>query len=112
MAYEADDKYELLLENVRMDPVAVIAIYSLLIKPQAGICLTPLKGFEKIRELTMNTYRLHFLMGMQLERQHFHQANTLAKQARVVRVTRPPEPYTLNELADIIERDLSQCINK
>jgi hypothetical protein len=57
--HAADDKFEILLGNIRQDPVVVDAIYSLVIKQQEGIILTPLKGFEIIRELTINTYRLH-----------------------------------------------------
>ena len=68
----------------------------------------PLKGFDKVQELTTNTYRLHFLTGMQLAAQHFQQAQALARQARVVRITRPEQPFLLDELADTIERDLAQ----
>jgi hypothetical protein len=66
-----------------------------------------LKGFDKIQELTTNTYRLPFLTSMQLTNQHFQQAQALARQARVVRITRPPQPFLLDELADMIERDFS-----
>jgi hypothetical protein len=99
------EKYDFPLQDFSGNPAAVIAIYSLYTDDQPGIRLTPLTGFDKVRELTANTYRLHFLTGMQLEQQHFLQAQALAQQARVVRVARPRQPFLLEELADLIERD-------
>jgi hypothetical protein len=101
-------KYELPLPRFSMGPVAIYAIYALYITPQAGVQLTPLKGFEKVQELTSNTYRLHFLRGMQLEQRHFQQAQTLARQARLVRVTRPSQPFFLMNNPKTI--DLSETV--
>lgn len=101
------DKYEYPLRSFDTDAVQVRSIYALYVSQQAEIRLTPLKGFDKIKELTSNTYRLQFLTGMHLEQQHFQHAQTLARQARVVRVTRPQQPFLLDELVDLIERDFS-----
>jgi hypothetical protein len=106
--YDAREKYELPLHDFRPDPVPVYAIYVLDITEQDRVTLIALKGFDKIQELTTNTYHLHYLQGMQREQRLFHQAQTLARQARVVRVTRPHQQFLLDELADRIERDLSQ----
>lgn len=102
------DKYELRLKRFSLDPVPVRAVYALHAAPQGEIGLELLKGFEIFQELTTNTYRLHFLSGMQLTQQHFQQVQTLARQARVVRVTRPDGAFLLKELADLIEKDLIQ----
>jgi hypothetical protein len=103
------DKYDLPLRRFGRDPMAIKAIYALYTSAdQEAVHLMPLKGFDKIQELTLNTYRLPFLAGMRLAPQHFQQAQALARQARVVRVTRPPQPFLLDELADMIERDFTQ----
>jgi hypothetical protein len=99
------EKYDFPLNTFHRGAAPVTAVYALYTADQAGIHLTPLHGFDKVRELTANTYRLHFLTGMQLEPQHFQQAQTLARQARLVRVTRPRQLFLLDELADLIERD-------
>lgn len=99
------EKYDFPLQSFRGGAAPVIAVYALYPADQAGIQLTPLHGFDKVRELTANTYRLHFLTGMQLEQQHFQQVQALARQARLVRVTRPRQPFLLDELADLIVKD-------
>ena len=104
-AHSAHEKYEIPVQYFTPGPVAVAAVYSLYTSDQEGLCLTPLKGFAKARELTANTYRLPFLTGMRRGQQHFWQALALAQQARVVSVTRPRQPFLLDELADLIERD-------
>jgi len=105
---DALEKYEFPLRRFGHDPMAIKAVYALYMSDdQEAVHLMPLKGYDKIQELTLNTYRLHFLTGMRLAPQHFQQAQALARQARVVRITRPPQPFLLDELADIIERDLA-----
>ncbi len=103
------DKYDVLLQRFGCEAMAIKAVYALYISDNhEAIHLMPLKGFDKIQELTANTYRLHILTGMRLAPQHFQQAQALARQARVVRVTRPPQPFLIDELVDMIERDLTQ----
>ena len=102
------DKYELSLQQFGLGPVKVQVVYAMYTSDaQEAVRLILLKGFDKLQELTTNTYRLPFLAGMQLAPQHFQQAQALARQARVVRITRPRQPFLLDELADMIERDLA-----
>jgi hypothetical protein len=102
------DKYDVPLQRFGREPIAIKSIYALYISDaQDAVQLLPLKGFEKIKELTINTYRLPFLAGMQLAPDHMQQAQALARQARVVRVYRPAEPFLLDELVDSIRRDLT-----
>lgn len=103
-----EDKFELPLSEFSLDAVEVYAIYVLETGPHDYITLIPISGFDKIKELTINTYRLHFLQGMHCEQRLFHQAQILARQARIVRVIRPQHSFQLDELVDLIERDLSQ----
>ena len=105
-AYYKRDKYELPLRNFSMDPATIFAVYAIHLWQDEGIRATDLKGFDKIQELTANTYRLRFLNAIHLE-QHFRQIQTLARQVRVVRVTRPQQPFLLEEMADLIEKDFN-----
>jgi hypothetical protein len=103
------DKYDVLLQRFSRNPLPIKAVYALYtLDDIKTVDLMPLKGFDKIQELTTNTYRLHILTGMRLTAQHFQQAQALAHQAKVVRVTRPRQPFLIEDLADIIERDLEQ----
>ena len=107
--HNAEEKYNFPTQHFGRDPEMVQAVYVLTNSDdQESVRLLPLKGFDKVQELTANTYRLPFLTGMQLAPQHFQQAQALARQARVVRITRPSQPFMLDELADTIERDLTQ----
>lgn len=101
------EKFELPLEHFAAEPLPVSVIYSLYVDDGDGLRLSPLKGFEKVQELTANTYRLHYLHGLHLEQQLFQQAQNLARQARMLRVTRPRQPFLLDELADLIQKDFS-----
>jgi hypothetical protein len=103
------EKYVFPMQHFSRDAEMIQAVYVLSTSDeQESLHLKPLKGFDKVKELTANTYRLHFLSSMQLTPQLFHQAQALARQARVVRITRPNQPFMLDELVDIIERDLVQ----
>lgn len=105
--HTAEEKYDLPLVRFGREPVAIQVVYVLQPSERESISLMPLRGFDKVQELTANTYRLHYLTGMKRAPQHFQQAQALARQARVVRVTRPTQPFLLAELAGIIERDLA-----
>jgi hypothetical protein len=103
------DKYEMGLKQFGHDPMPIKAVYALYTSDDLeAVDLIRLKGFDKIQELTTNTYRLHILTGMRLTSQHFQQAQALARQARVVRITRPRQLFLIEDLVDIIERDLEQ----
>jgi hypothetical protein len=68
--------------------------------------LEPVKGFNKIQELTDNTYRRQFMQGMRRSHVHFRHIGAVAQHARVARVERPDAAFQLEELADLIEQDL------
>ncbi len=106
-AHRAFDKFELPLADFSQAPASVSVIYVLSQTERPDVRLVPLKGFEKVKALTENTYRLHFLQGMGLEHLHFRQAQALAKQARLLRVSRPADPMNIDILADLIVKDFS-----
>jgi len=104
--HTAQEKYDFPVQHFSLDPVPVSVVYVLSPADQGGLNLTLLKGFDKLRELTANTYRLHFLTGMRLPQQHFQQAHALARQVRMQRVAYPRQPFLLEELANLIEKDM------
>jgi hypothetical protein len=110
LTHTAQEKYEFPLQDFHPGPAAILAVYTLALAEGADLRLEALKGFDKVQALTTNTYRLQFLSGMQLHKEFFNRALSLAQQARIVQVTRPRQPFLLNELVDLVERDLTQCI--
>ena len=67
--------------------------------------LTSLKGIEKLMAIINNTYRLFFIDGLCIKATHFKQCVEVAKNAVVSRVTRPCEPFLLDELAENVMRN-------
>lgn len=106
LTHTSQEKYDFPLTVSSSYSIPVRSVYSLYTADQDIPYLQPLKGFDKVQELTTHTYRLHFLTGMQLQGRLFQQAATLAQHARVVRVVRPSQPFLLEKLVDLIERDL------
>jgi hypothetical protein len=87
-------------------PVPLRAIYVLEIA-NAGISAPrPIKGMEKIEVLARNAYRPHFVAQMALEGSLIRPLAAVARSVPVARVDRPRGPFPVNELVDLLERDL------
>jgi hypothetical protein len=61
---------------------------------------------KKFRTIMVNTYFGKFLDGLEMRAEHFKLATAVGKITRVMRVTRPSAPFLLEELVDMIEKDL------
>lgn len=81
------------------------ALYELLPAPVDEVRLHPLTGFECIKALMGNTYRVQFVREMGHAARHFAALQEIARRVRVVRVERPAEGYLLDELVAAIADD-------
>jgi len=88
-------------------PLPLRRLYVLTTAETQKFELAPLKGMEKLTALLNNTYRFCFLDGQGGKVLNFKQCATLAQHAAVSRVIRPGAPLLLDELADLLERDLA-----
>jgi hypothetical protein len=94
-------------EGFCQEPLPLTRIYVLSTNNTLEFSLRLLKGMEKLTGLITNTYRAHFLEGLGRKTSHFKQCVAVAKHAVVKCVTRPREPFLLDELADLLEKDFS-----
>jgi hypothetical protein len=102
------EKYGLGLEgSFYQEPLSLHRLY-VLSTPHAHVFnLRQLKGMEKLTAIINNTYRVQFIEGLGRKESHFEQCVAVAKHVAVKRVTRPDEPFLLDELADLLEKDFS-----
>ena len=97
------DKYGVPLESqFAMQPLPLYAVYELQVADTPHITLQPLEDMEKFAVLVRHTYRDYYIHPLGLRQHHFNQAVTAAKPIRVSRVTRPQEPFLLQELVDVL----------
>ncbi|MBU1879961.1 MAG: hypothetical protein KJ734_13530, partial [Chloroflexi bacterium] len=89
-------------------PAPLHAIYILGTHNEGGvdIRLKSLEGSARFAAIRHSTYRQRFLDGLGLRPAHFRLAAAAAHTTRMVRVTRPPSPFVLEELVGCIEEDM------
>jgi hypothetical protein len=88
-------------------PVPLHAVYLLSAHNQDAIRIEALQDAERFTALRKATYRPRFLDGLGGRPAHFRLAAAAAARARVARVTRPRQPFLLEELADCLEGDFA-----
>lgn len=89
-------------------PIVLGGVFELTCHDHQGLECAPAVGLEKLRILTEHTYR-HFLVG-QLDRTawHFQMAATIAGKIKMYQMNRPAEPFTANELAEMLLDTMKQ----
>lgn len=103
------EKYERQVTGQYWDqPAPLHRVYLLNAVRRDQLTLESEPRIHTFRVLLHNTYRRSFLDGLQMRAVHFDLAAAVAKQAGVTRVTRPTQPFRLQELADLIEQDLAR----
>lgn len=103
------EKYERQLPEQYWDqPAPLHRIYLLNIHDRDELSLTAVPPMNAFSIVLQNTYRQHFLDGLEMRTLHFRLVSAVARQTDVTRVTRPISPFRLTELADLIEQDLRQ----
>lgn len=102
------DKFDVPLgDQFCREPLPVKAVYVLNIHDEDSFLFEPVEGMKKFSELACNTYRLSYMQGMQLASNHLQQCAKLAKQSRVISVSRPSDGFLLDELVDKILQDVA-----
>ncbi|MBX2999490.1 MAG: hypothetical protein KF893_13320 [Caldilineaceae bacterium] len=86
----------------------LIALYQLEPAPVERIELRLLHGYAQLTALMGNTYRVQFVREMGLEAPHFAALQQIARQTRMVQVTRPQQGYRLEELISAIQDDFKK----
>ena len=89
------------------DALPVRWIYLLENHALPEIRVEPLAGLDRFEPLRQNTYRVNFLPGMGLAREHLLQCAALAGRVRLARVTRPRSGFALEELVDRLLADMA-----
>lgn len=74
----------------------------------ADLRVSALRGVDALKAIKDNVYRLNFVAGPQATRRLFDLSTRLAKQVRVLSLTRPTRPFLLSELADRVDAELGQ----
>ncbi len=82
-------------------------IYVLSVTTAGGLDLGPLTGMGKLEALNDHTYRANFLDGMGNKAAHFKSCASVSKYIPLNWVTRPRQPFLLNELVKLLEEDFS-----
>jgi hypothetical protein len=95
-------------EEFYKDALPLKRLYVLGISDARQIEVVPMGGSAKVTAIIRNTYHLGFLKGLGKGPEHFRQCNALAERLTARKVTRPREPYLLEELADALEADFSR----
>jgi hypothetical protein len=89
------------------NPVPLCAVYELRTHDGGSPpSLSRVTGREKMWLLRDNTFRLSFLAGMEHDEQYLRLVLATAQHISAARVSRPQQPFLLDELADLVERDL------
>ncbi len=105
------EKYGVPLEaQFAVQPLPLYAVYELAVGAIPSVTIQPLAYMEKFEALVTHTYRGQFVRGLGLRQRHFTQAATVARPVKVSRVTRPQEPFLLQELVQALEADFEAAV--
>lgn len=101
------DKFEWQVPERFWDTSAVVRrVFLLTSTDRDDLRLEPLSVVERFAALVHHTYRRTFIDTPATRRVHFDLTAAVASAVPVIRVTRPRAPVRLDELADMIEREL------
>ncbi|MCP4153687.1 MAG: hypothetical protein GY757_38515 [bacterium] len=86
-------------------PLPLQKIYILDPWNKKSIKLTTITGIDKFHLLNRHIYHRKFTSGLGKEVFQFKNAGAIGKKVTLVRVQRPLNPFLLDELADLLEKD-------
>ena len=91
-------------------PLPVCALFLLGSHNRSGIEISTLRGVEAVKELRRCAWRNRLTKGLGRRRKQFRVVAALARQAPVVRVTRPAHLLRFDDLADRIETHVRETV--
>lgn len=101
------EKYFLPVTRFCAEPLPVRAIYALHVDQGLDIRLEPVQDQQRFAMLANNTYRSEFVAGLGLLQIHFRLVAAVGNLVPVYRITRPIQPFLLDDLVDWIEAELA-----
>lgn len=88
------------------DPLPARWVYVLAAHHRDETTFEAVAGFERFRPLRQNTYRVRYMDGMSLRKQHMSLCGALAGRVHLARVTRPEHGFDVDRLVDLILADI------
>lgn len=89
-------------ENYQNQPVQLRTIFIIVSSNLGELKVEPIKGIEKFNLLRSHTYRFNFVVGQQMQSNHFNYITTLSKEVNVFRLTRPTDKFLFDEMIELI----------
>jgi hypothetical protein len=100
------DKYAVpAVDRFNTQPLPIKKIYILRPWEKKEIEMFAITGMEKFSVLKNQTYRFHFLEGLEKEVSHFKSAGIVGNCVPLSRVRRPRDIFWLDRLLDLLESD-------
>jgi hypothetical protein len=89
---------------VGQDPIGLAAVY-VLAERGGERSIEVLRGFDAMMAVAQNTYRAEFIEPLGLARAHFARCGSVARGARIGRLTRPRDFQALDRIVADLEAD-------
>jgi hypothetical protein len=85
----------------------VRGIFKLTPHNRNGFEIKAATAYDKLEILSNNTFRLQYAEGMGVKPQVFRRCVELGRRVRVKTISRPTTPFLIDELADLLEGELT-----
>jgi len=111
--YEFRNKYVVpVLDESKIVPVPIGAIYEIVKAPCADIVIEKLQGIDKLTTIMNNTYQPLLVEALNIKDIHLKQCSNLAKQISVFRLSRPEGKRSIGQQVEAILQNENICNNK
>lgn len=91
-----------IFNDYQKEPIQLRNIFIIVSSNLGELKVEPIKGIEKFNLLRSHTYRFNFVVGQQMQANHFNYISALAKQVNVFRLTRPTDKFLFDEMIELI----------
>ena len=90
------------VQYYQKEPIPLHNIFIIVSSNLGELKVEHIKGLEKFNLLRNHTYRFNFIVGQQMQTNHFNFITTLSKQVNVFRLTRPTGKFVFDEMINLI----------